>query len=164
MDEKVLNTDIVKLFKQHGWAYKIPDATGETAQYTEKRPFDGFAAFPGFDFFFESKLIKHKIKAFAKAKVEPHQFTNLLALKSLGKQTGIILGLWIPRKSYQFLVFDPEFFFNLKEKSILKIQLEEYIRQGFAQDVRNLVSFRPENLIKFRIDFLVEGKKLKRKQ
>jgi len=158
MDERILNTDLVKLFKQHGWAYKIPDAVGETALSSEKRPFDGFAAFPNFDFFFESKLIKNKISAFAKRRVEDHQFDNLLKLKSLRKQTGIILGIWVPRKSYQFLVFDPEFIYDLNQKSILKAQLNEYIKQGFAFDMKDLVSFKPELLIKRRIDFLVGAK------
>lgn len=159
MDEKVLNRDLVKLFKQHGFAYKIPDAAGETAMFTDKRPFDGFAAFPEFDFFFESKLIKNKISAFAKARVEPHQFENLLRLKSLGKQTGVILGLWIPRKSYAFLVFDPEFLFNLGQKSVLKFQLEAYVKRGLSFDMKNLVSFNPGDLIEKRIDFLAEGGK-----
>ena len=155
MDEKALNRDLVKLFKEHGWAYKIPDAMGETALHTDKRPFDGVAAFPGFDFFFESKLMKNKITAFSKSRVEDHQFENLLKLKSMKKETGIILGLWIPRKSYRFLVFDPEFLFCLEQKSVLKVQLDEYIRRGFALDMRNPVSFDPDLLIKLRIGFLV---------
>ena len=161
MDEKILNRDLVKLFNQHGWAYKIRDAIGETALLTDKRPFDGFAVFPEFTFFYETKLIKNKVSAFSKARVELHQFENLLKLKSLGAQTGIILGIWIPRKSYYFFVFDPEFLFNLEQKSILKSQLEEYIKQEFAIDVRNEVSFKPGVMISRRIDFLIGSKKLK---
>ena len=160
MDEKTLNTDLVKLFNKVGWAYKIRDAAGETAMSTDKRPFDGFAVFPEFTFFYETKLIKNKISAFSKARVEPHQFENLLKLKALKKETAIILGLWIPRKSYRFLVFDHEFLFNLSQKSILKIQLEEYIEKGFAFDIRNFVEFKPQVLLEHRIDFLVEGLKI----
>jgi len=164
MDERKFNTDLVNLFTNAGgFAYKIPDPVFRDTEFAGKRPFDGFAAFPGFAFFYESKLIKNKIACFSKARVEEHQFANLLKLKSLNKETGIILGIWVSRKSYYFFVFDPEFIFNLEQKSITKAQLEEYIKQGFAYNLRDLVSFRPEVLINRRINFLVGTKNCRKK-
>jgi penicillin-binding protein-related factor A (putative recombinase) len=152
MFEKDLNRDLTRLFNQHGWAYKIPDPPASIALAASQRPFDGFAAFRGFDFFYESKLIKNKISAFSIARVEEHQFENLLRLRELGKETAIILGIWIARKSYQLLLFDPQFLYTLGSKSILKKQLEDYIAEGYAIDMRHADTFEPGMLLKRWID------------
>ena len=158
MLEKDLNHDLIKLFAGWGWAYKIPDAKGKTALATDKRPFDGLAAFEGFDFFFESKLIKNKISAFSIARIEPHQFENLLKLRELGKETAVILGIWIARKTYLFLTFDVYFLYTLECKSILKKQIEGYISDGYAFDMRQAGSFKPGMLLERRIDGPVTGR------
>lgn len=150
-----MNRDITRLFNVHGWAYKIPDPPASVALTASPRPFDGLAAFKGFDFFYESKLIKNKITAFSIARIEDHQFENLLRLREIGKETAIILGIWIARKNYQLLVFDPHFLYILKSKSILKKQLEDYINMGFAIDMRHTDSFKPEILLKLRINSLL---------
>jgi hypothetical protein len=158
MFEKDLNRDLTRLFNQHGWAYKIPDPPASVALTASPRPFDGFAAFRGFDFFYESKLIKNKISAFSIARVEEHQFVNLLKLRELGKETAIILGIWIARKSYQLLLFDPQFLYTLESKSILKKQLEDYIAEGYAIDMRQADTFEPGMLLKRRIDKFITGR------
>jgi penicillin-binding protein-related factor A (putative recombinase) len=158
MLEKDLNRDLVRLFKDHGWAYKIPDPPASIALTASPRPFDGLAAFKGFDFFFESKLIKNKISAFSIARIEDHQFENLLKLRDLEKETAIILGIWIARKSYQILIFDTHFLYTLGNKSILKKQLECYIAEGYAIDMRHTEKFEPEMLLKRRIDKLITGR------
>jgi hypothetical protein len=154
MFEKDLNRDLTRLFNNYGFAYKIPDPPASVALTASPRPFDGFAAFKGFDFFYESKLIKNKIAAFSIARIENHQFASLLKLRGLGKKTGILLGIWIARKSYQVLVFDPYFLYTLTSKSILKKQLEMYIADGRAIDMRNAGAFRPEMLLDYKIDKL----------
>jgi hypothetical protein len=154
MFEKDLNRDVTRLFNSHGFAYKIPDPPASVALTASPRPFDGFAAFRNFDFFYESKLIKNKISAFSIARIEDHQFASLLKLRDLGKDTGILLGIWIARKSYQMLVFDPYFLYTLGSKSILKKQLERYIAEGRSIDLRNAEKFRPEMLLDLRIDGL----------
>jgi hypothetical protein len=158
MFEKDLSRDLTRLFNQHGWAYKIPDPPASVALTASPRPFDGFAAFRGFDFFYESKLIKNKISAFSIARAEEHQFVNLLKLRKLGKETAIILGIWIARKSYQLLLFDPQFLYTLESKSILKKQLEGYIAEGYAIDMRHADTFAPEMLLKRRIDKFITGR------
>ena len=66
MLEKELNHDLVALFKTAGWAYKIPDPSQESAISSSKRPFDGLAYFEDIgNFYFESKLDKHKLQAFS---------------------------------------------------------------------------------------------------
>jgi hypothetical protein len=152
MFEKDLNHDLIRMFNRRGWAYKIPDPPASVALAASPRPFDGFAAFRGFDFFYESKLIKNKIAAFSIARIEKHQFENLLKLRELGKETAIILGIWVARKSYQLLLFDPDFLYTLECKSILKKQLENYIAEGYAIDMRHTELFEPEMLLKRRID------------
>jgi hypothetical protein len=158
MFERDLNRDLTRLFNTHGFAYKIPDPPAQVALTASPRPFDGFAAFRGFDFFYESKLIKNKISAFAVARIEPHQFDNLLRLRGLGKETAILLGIWIARKSYQLLVFDPYFLYTLGAKSVLKKQIEMYIAEGYAIDMRQADNFRPEMLLDLRIDSSVTGR------
>jgi hypothetical protein len=155
MLERDLNRDITRLFNVHGWAHKLPDPPASVALTASPRPFDGFAAFKDFDFFYESKLIKNKIAAFSIARIEDHQFKNLLRLRELGKETAIILGIWIARKTYQILIFDPYFLYTFKDKSILKKQLEGYISMGLVMDMRHTNSFKPEMLLKLRIDSLL---------
>jgi penicillin-binding protein-related factor A (putative recombinase) len=158
MFEKDLNRDLTRLFNNHGWAHKLPDPPASVALAASPRPFDGFAAFRGFDFFYESKLIKNKISAFPVSRVEDHQFENLLKLRELGKETAIILGIWIARKSYQLLIFDVYFLYTLERKSILKKQLESYIQAGYAVDMRHTEVFTPEMLLGLRINSLIVGK------
>jgi hypothetical protein len=152
--EKDLNHDLTKLFASKGWAYKIPDPAGITALSASQRPFDGFAAFPGFDFFYESKLIKNKVSAFSIARVEPHQFANLLKLRELGKETAVVLGIWIPRSCYKILLFDPMFLYTLDKKSLNKKCLEAYVACGYAIDMRKPQDFWPEQLLEIRINKL----------
>jgi len=154
MLEKDLNHDLTALFAGHGWAYKIPDPPAAVAHNSSPRPFDGFAAFRGFDFFYESKFIKNKISAFPLSRIEEHQFANLLKLRELGKETAIVLGIWIPYRSYRFLVFDPHFLFCLEAKSVLKKELECYIEKGLAIDMREPEAFEPEMLLRLRISSL----------
>jgi penicillin-binding protein-related factor A (putative recombinase) len=146
MLEKNLNHDLIQLFNNHGWAHKLPDPPAAAAYNSSPRPFDGIACFKEFDFFFESKLIKNKISAFPMSRIEAHQFYNLIKLRELGKVTGIILGLWIARKTYIFLVFDTYFLYNLKSKSILKKELEAFIAEGYAVDLRHPEDFKPAQL------------------
>jgi penicillin-binding protein-related factor A (putative recombinase) len=157
MFEKDLNRDLTRLFNNHGWAYKIPDPPASVALSASPRPFDGFAAFRGFDFFYESKLIKNKISAFSISRIEDHQFENLLKLRELGKETAIILGIWIARKSYHLLIFDAYFLYTLGNKSVLKKQLESYIQAGYAIDMQHTEVFTPEMLLRLRIDKLITG-------
>jgi len=159
MLEKNLNHDLVKLFKQHGWAYKIPDPQGSGATEASQRPFDGIAVFKDFDFFFESKLIKNKISAFAVSRIEPHQFDNLLKLRELEKETAVILGIWMARKSYQILVFDVFFLRSLEYKSILKKEIEAYLAAGYAIDLKQIEKFEPIQLLKHRINSLPFGRR-----
>jgi penicillin-binding protein-related factor A (putative recombinase) len=151
MFEKDLNTDLTRMFNGKGWAYKIPDPPATVALMASQRPFDGVAAFSGFDFFYESKLIKNKIEAFSISRIEPHQFENLLKLRELGKETAVVLGVWIARKAYQVLLFDVFFLYTLGSKSVLKKELEWLISEGYAIDMRHPENFEPSQLIERRV-------------
>lgn len=152
MLEKDFNHDLVSLFNEHGWSYKIPDPSGMEALHASERPFDGFAHFASGAFYFESKLIKNKLSAFSKNRVEDHQYDALLALKKIGAFTAVTLGYWVPRKDYKLFVFDPEFLFSMSQKSILGKQLKWYDDNGFSISMRqkDLGTFTP-NLLKEKL-------------
>jgi hypothetical protein len=159
MIEKSLNHDIVSLFKDHGaFAFKIPDPNQATVLNASKRPFDGFARFPPpiNDFWFESKLIKNKVKAFNPARIEEHQFEALQHIKQNGGRAAIILGCWIPRQDYWFMIFDIDFISGLGGVSIKQKDLFFYCEREYNISLRNrdINSFRPEWLIDKMITFL----------
>jgi hypothetical protein len=161
MKESDLNTDLIRLFKAFGFAYKIPDPAQTQALSASKRPFDGFARFsePVNDFYFESKLIKGDLKAFSLNRVEDHQLDNLLKIKEKGGFTAVILGVWKPRKDYWFLCFDPGFLLSLAEqgkKSINKKELNFYCEKEYTISLKSkaLIKFSPEMLQDRIIDFL----------
>jgi hypothetical protein len=162
MKESDLNHDIVSLFMTTGsFAYKIPDPAQAQVLMASKRPFDGFARFsaPVNDFWFESKLIKGQIEAFSLNKVADHQYESLLQIKKSGGLTAVILGVWIPRRDYWFMCFDPEFLFGLAEqgrKSITKKELAYYREKNYSISLRSkdLIKFSPEMMRDRIIDFL----------
>jgi penicillin-binding protein-related factor A (putative recombinase) len=162
MDEAALNHDLISLFKGTGsFSYKIEDPHKAQALSASKRPFDGFARFypPVNDFYFETKLIKHSVKAFSLNRIEDHQLANLLQIKKIGGLTAVILGVWIPRRAYWFLCFDPEFLLKLRnqgKKSINKKELNFYCEKGYSISLRSnaLINFSPEMMLDRIIDFL----------
>jgi hypothetical protein len=161
MKESKLNADLIRLFKTFGFAYKIPDPAQSQVLTSSKRPFDGFARFsePVNDFYFESKLIKNSLKAFSLDRVEDHQWSNLLQIKRSGGLTAVILGVWIPRRDYWFLCFDPEFLLNLMElgkKSINKKELNFYCENEYSISLKSkdIIKFSPEILRDRIISFL----------
>jgi hypothetical protein len=165
MKEATLNHDLVSLFKSTGhFAYKIEDPHKAQVLSSSKRPFDGLARFypPVNDFYFETKLIKNSVKAFSIKRVKDHQLANLLQIKKSGGLTAIILGVWIPRKAYWFLCFDPEFLLGLLRRgkeSINKKELNFYCEKGYSISLRSKASieFSPEMLRDKIIDFLPDG-------
>jgi hypothetical protein len=162
MQEAVLNHDLISLFKSTGhFAYKIGDPPKSNVLAASKRPFDGFARFsePVNDFYFESKLIKNNLKAFSLDRVEAHQLSNLLQIKRSGGLTAVILGVWLPRRDYWFMCFDPEFLLDLMKrgkKSINKKWLIFYCEKEYNISLRNkdLIKFSPDMLRDRIIDFL----------
>jgi hypothetical protein len=163
MLEKDLNRDLIHLFVTQGkaWGYKIPDSPKQIVLSSSKRPFDGIARFPlpVNDFYFESKLIKNSLKAFSLNRVEDHQWDNLLQIKRCGGLTAVILGVWIPRREYWFMCFDPEFLLNLVDlgkKSINKKELNFYCEKGYniSLKAKSLIKFSSELLRDRIIDFL----------
>jgi len=154
LKEANLNHDLISLFKNHeAMAWKIPDPNQATVLNASKRPFDGFARFPPpvNDFWFESKLIKNKIQAFNTGRVEEHQFEALRRIKRNGGRAAIILGCWIPRKDYWFLVFDVDFVFGLggvsiKQKELLSLCEKNYNISLRAKDI-DIGSFKSYWLI-----------------
>jgi penicillin-binding protein-related factor A (putative recombinase) len=162
MKEATLNHDLISLFKGTGhFAYKIEDPHKSQVLSSSKRPFDGFARFsePVNDFWFESKLIKNKISAFSLDRVDDHQYASLLQIKRSGGLTAVILGVWIPRRDYWFLCFDPEFLLGLAKqgkKSINKKELNFYCEREYNISLRSktLIKFSPEMLREKIIDFL----------
>ena len=152
MKESDLNHDLVSLFKEYdAFAYKIPDADRGSVFNAAKRPFDGFARFPPpiNDFWFESKLIKNKVIAFSPNRIEYHQFESLLQIKRNGGHAAIILGCWIPRKDYWFMVFDIDFIFRLGGVSIKQKELIALCEKGYNISLRgkDIDCFKPEWLI-----------------
>jgi hypothetical protein len=160
--EATLNHDLISLFKGTGhFAYKIPDPAQSQVLLSSKRPFDGFARFsePVNDFWFESKLMKNKIGAFSLDRVDDHQYTSLLQIKRSGGLTAVILGVWIPRRDYWFMCFDPEFLLSIAnqgKKSINKKELNFYYEKGYSISLKNkaLINFSPEILRDRIINFL----------
>jgi hypothetical protein len=152
LKESNLNHDIISLFKDHeAFSFKIPDPNQATVLNASKRPFDGFARFPPpvNDFWFESKLIKNKIMAFNPARVEKHQFEALQQIKRNGGRTAIILGCWIPRHDYWFMVFDVDFIAGLNGVSIKQKDLLSFCSNNYNISLRNrdINAFKPEWLI-----------------
>jgi hypothetical protein len=163
MLEKDLNRDLIHLFVTQGnaWGYKIPDPPKKTVLNSSRRPFDGLARFypPVNDFYFETKLIKNSVKAFSLNRVEDHQLANLLQIKKSGGLTAVILGVWIPRKDYWFLCFDPEFLLGLArrgKKSINKKEINSYCEKEYNISLKSkaLIKFSPEMLRNRIIAFL----------
>jgi hypothetical protein len=163
MLEKDLNRDLIHLFVTQGnaWGYKIPDPPKKTVLNSSRRPFDGLARFypPVNDFYFETKLIKNSVKAFSLNRVEDHQLANLLQIKRSGGLTAVILGVWIPRRDYWFMCFDPEFLLNLTKqgkKSITKKELNFYYEKEYSISLKSkaLTNFSSELLQDRIIDFL----------
>jgi hypothetical protein len=155
MLEKDLNRDLIHLFVTQGkaWGYKIPDPPKQMALNSSKRPFDGISRFnpPINDFYFESKLIKGNLKAFSLNRVEEHQLDNLLQIKEKGGLTAVILGVWIPRRDYWFICFDPKFLLDLVKqgkKSINKKELNFYCEKEYN------ISLRSKDSIKFSTEML----------
>jgi hypothetical protein len=152
LKESVLNHDIIHLFTvNNALAYKIPDPPKGNVLSASKRPFDGFARFPPpvNDFWFESKLIKARVRAFDTGRVEKHQFESLLRIKRNGGMAAIILGCWIPRQDYWFMVFDVDFIFGLGGVSIKRKDLLSLCGKGYNISLRNKDAgfFKPEWLI-----------------
>jgi hypothetical protein len=152
MLEKNLNHDLVSLFKDNGaMSWKIPDPNQAMVLNASKRPFDGFARFPPpvNDFWFESKLIKNQVKAFSPSRVEEHQFEALQHIKRNGGHAAIILGCWIPRQDYWFMVFDVDFIIGLEGVSIKKKDLLSLCEKKYNISLRSkdIGSFKPEWLI-----------------
>ena len=153
MDEAQLNHDLVALFRDNNAAaYKIPDPAKANVLSASKRPFDGFARFPPpvNDFWFESKLIKNKVQAFSSKKVEDHQIASLQQIKRNGGNTAVILGCWIPRREYWFMLFDVDFIANLQGGSIYKEDLINLCRMGFN------ISLRDRDIGKFKSEWLAD--------
>ena len=152
MKESDLNHDIVSLFKNHeAMSWKIPDPNQATVLNASKRPLDGFARFPPpvNDFWFESKLIKGKVKAFDLTRIEPHQFEALQHIKRNGGRAAVILGCWIPRRDYWFIIFDVDFLFSREGVSIKQKELFALCEKNYNISLRSkdIGLFKPEWLI-----------------
>jgi hypothetical protein len=162
VQESDLNHDLISLFNDTGaMAYKIPDPGRSAVLSAAKRPFDGFARFPPpvNDFWFESKLIKNKVKSFDTKRVKDHQFTALRSVKRNGGYSAVILGCWIPRRDYWFLVFDVDFIYGLGGMPIKRKELCLYCEKSYNISLRNrdIDFFRPEWLIDKMIKSLPGG-------
>ena len=162
MKESDLNHDLVSLFKSHNaMSWKIPDPNQATVLNAAKRPFDGFARFPPpvNDFWFESKLIKNKVCAFVTNRVEEHQFEALKKIKQNGGHVAVILGCWIPRRDYWFMVFDVDFIFGLGGVSIKQKELFALCEKKYNISLRSrdIDSFKPEWLLDKLITSLPAG-------
>ena len=162
MQEFDFNHDLISLFnKSNAFAYKIPDPSKSNVLSASKRPFDGFARFPPpvNDFWFESKLIKNKVRAFDTGRVEKHQFEALKKVKQNGGHAVIILGCWIPRKDYWFMVFDTDFIFGLGGASIKQKELFALCEKKYNISLRNrdIDSFKPEWLLEKLITSIPAG-------
>jgi len=153
MLEKNLNRDLVHLFKCHNaMSYKLPDPNQAVVLNASKRPFDGFARFPPpvNDFWFESKLMKNKLYAFNTNRVEEHQLESLMQIKKNGGSAAVILGCWVPRKEYWFMVFDVGFIKELGGASIKQKELLALKKQNYH------ISLRNEDCELFKPDYLIE--------
>lgn len=162
MTEKTLNHDLVSLFNACGaFAYKIPDPPKGGVLSAAKRPFDGFARFPPpvNDFWFESKLIKNGVKAFNPGRVEAHQLDALLRIKRNGGRAAVILGCWIPRRDYWFMLFDADFLIGLDGASVKQKDLAALreARYNISLRGKDTGSFKPEWLMEKLITALPEA-------
>ena len=153
MQEKDFNHDLVSLFKEHGsFSWKIPDPNKVAVLNAIKRPFDGFARFPPpiNDFWFESKLIKYKVQAFDTKRVEEHQLESLKKIKQNGGNVAIILGCWIPKKDYWFMLFDIDFIISLEGRSIKQKKLLDLCGKKYN------ISLRSKDILNFQPVWLLE--------
>jgi hypothetical protein len=159
LKEANLNHDLISLFKDHeAFSFKIPDPNQATVLNASKRPFDGFARFPPpiNDFWFEAKLIKNKLVAFNLGRVEDHQFEALQQIKRNGGRVAIILGFWIPRRDYWFMLFDVDFVIGRERVSIKQKELLSLCEKNYNISLRSkdLSLFKPEWLIEKMITSL----------
>lgn len=152
MDERTLNHDIAALFRSMGaFAYKIPDPPRVCAASASKRPFDGFAVFPPpvGSVFFESKLMKGKLRAFALRRIEPHQMESLLRVSGNGATAVVSLGFWSPRSEYWLMLFDAPLISALMRegaKSVGAAKLARLRGMGMAIPMRRGRGADPINL------------------
>ena len=152
MKEANLNHDIISLFNRYGSvSWKIPDPNRAVVLNASKRPFDGFARFPPpvNDFWFESKLIKNKVTAFDVGRVEKHQIDSLSKIKRNGGRSAVILGCWVPRHEYWFMLFDIDFIIERKGVSVKKKELFLLCDKHYNISLRDkdIDLFKPEWLI-----------------
>ena len=159
MKEVNLNRDLIHLFSlNNAFAYKIPDPPKNNVLNASKRPFDGLARFPSpiNDFYFESKLIKGEIKSFSTKRVQEHQSESLRKLKQNGGRAAIILGCWIPRQDYWFMVFDIEFILKFRGLSIKKKDIYSLCQNHYNISLRSKDTdlFKPEWLVEKMITSL----------
>lgn len=157
-----MNHDLIQLFvSKYAFGYKIPDPNKGIVLHSSKRPFDGLARFPPpvNDFWFESKLIKNKVQAFNTSRVEEHQLNSLRHIKRNGGHTAIILGCWIPKQEYWFMVFDVDFIAGLDGKSIKQKELLDLCanKHNISLRGKDLHLFKPEWLIEKMITSLPGG-------
>jgi len=94
-------------------------------------------------------LIKNKVQAFDPRRVEAHQFESLQHIKRNGGRAAVILGCWIPRREYWFMVFDVDFLFGRGGVSIKKKDLLSLCEKNYTISLRgkDMEMFRPEWLI-----------------
>jgi penicillin-binding protein-related factor A (putative recombinase) len=94
-------------------------------------------------------LIKNKVQAFSLKRVEDHQFESLRLIKQNGGHVAVILGCWIPKKDYWFMVFDADLIYERRETSIKQKELFSLCEKGYNISLRNkdFNMFKPELLM-----------------
>jgi len=142
MQEKDFNRMIVASFNKNGsFSYKIPDPPQAVVMTSSPRPYDFYTITPEFHIHAESKLIKNKISSFNFNSIREHQLINLSRIKSINPEThcNIVVGYWIPRKVYEFFIFDIETILELQKlgkNSFLKKDIEKFQEADYAIKVK----------------------------
>ena len=165
MKESNLNSLIVSNFKQAGgFSYKIIDpqfTNDENQRFNLKRPFDGFAVLDGFQYYYETKLLKG-YQAFPFQKLSEHQITNLCCINKNSAFTTpmIIVGIYLYRVGVDLFFFRPNMKVWEMKCSIVKSQLEGLRERGLYLPLRKQTFdvFRiPVNIIEVR-PYMLKGR------
>ncbi len=154
MTEAQSNTIFNNGLKQLGFSHKIADPVGG---YGIQNPFDGFSTVLSKSIYWEGKIIKNGIYSFNFNKIEKHQYSNLLQIKTENKDNICIINLaiWKSRSFFYFLLLDIkliEYLITNNKNSLLGKELKVIIDNNMFLEVKNKKVIDIQSILNYIID------------